>query len=118
MVKQKFDPGDLIFGKVKGYPPWPARVTAVTSKDRYQKTCNENRMVDDVQICNFFSIKMTIVAYSNRQVQSLLLWDFRNSKSSAPVHVAFQSRGKRKVCTKEHQEESLHGGTSPNRKHT
>ena len=65
MVKQKFDPGNLIFRKVKGYPPWPARVTAVNSKDRYQKKCNENRMVDNVQICNFFSISMTIVAYPN-----------------------------------------------------
>jgi len=36
MVKQKFSPGALVFGKVKGYPPWPARVTAVTSKDRYK----------------------------------------------------------------------------------
>ena len=35
MVKQKFEPGALVFGKVKGYPPWPARVTALTSKDRY-----------------------------------------------------------------------------------
>ena len=38
MVKQKFDPGALVFGKVKGYPPWPARVTALSSKDR----CGEN----------------------------------------------------------------------------
>ena len=37
MVKQKFDPGSLIFGKVKGYTPWPARVTAITSKDRFDK---------------------------------------------------------------------------------
>jgi len=36
MVKQKFEPGALVFGKVKGYPPWPARVTALTSKDRYK----------------------------------------------------------------------------------
>ena len=35
MGKGKFEPGDLIFGKVKGYPPWPARVTAITSKDRW-----------------------------------------------------------------------------------
>ena len=54
MVKQKFDPGDLIFGKGKGYPPWPARVTAVTSKDRYDQTCNQDRMMDNVQICIFF----------------------------------------------------------------
>ena len=37
MVKQKFEPGALVFGKVKGYPPWPARVTALTSKDRYDE---------------------------------------------------------------------------------
>ena len=37
MVKQKFDPGSLIFGKVKGYTPWPARVTAITSKNRFDK---------------------------------------------------------------------------------
>jgi len=36
MVKQKFEPGALVFGKVKGYPPWPARVTAIASKDRYK----------------------------------------------------------------------------------
>ena len=35
MVKQKFEPGALVFGKVKGYPPWPARVTAIASKDRW-----------------------------------------------------------------------------------
>jgi len=36
MGKGKFEAGDLIFGKVKGYPPWPARVTALSSKDRYK----------------------------------------------------------------------------------
>jgi hypothetical protein len=35
MVKQTFSPGALVFGKVKGYPPWPARVTAVAGKDRW-----------------------------------------------------------------------------------
>lgn len=35
MGKGKFEAGDLIFGKVKGYPPWPARVTALSSKDRW-----------------------------------------------------------------------------------
>ena len=31
----KFQPGDLVFAKVKGYPPWPARITGMSSKDRY-----------------------------------------------------------------------------------
>ena len=37
MVKQKFDPGAPIFGKVKGYAPWPGSVAAITSKDRFGK---------------------------------------------------------------------------------
>jgi len=32
----KFEPGDLVFAKVKGYPPWPARITGMASKDRYK----------------------------------------------------------------------------------
>lgn len=31
----KYIPGDLVFAKVKGYPPWPARVTSVKSS-RYK----------------------------------------------------------------------------------
>jgi len=27
MQSQTYQPGDRIFGKVKGYPPWPARVS-------------------------------------------------------------------------------------------
>ena len=36
MPKHKYEPGALIFGKVKGYPPWPARITGLGSKDRYK----------------------------------------------------------------------------------
>jgi len=36
MPKNKFNPGDLVFAKVKGYPPWPARITGIASKDRYK----------------------------------------------------------------------------------
>eukprot|EP00088_Acartia_fossae_P037498 TRINITY_DN386_c0_g1_i5.p1 TRINITY_DN386_c0_g1~~TRINITY_DN386_c0_g1_i5.p1 ORF type:complete len:445 (+),score=124.00 TRINITY_DN386_c0_g1_i5:59-1393(+) len=32
----KFTVGDLVFGKVKGYPPWPARIISMASKDRYK----------------------------------------------------------------------------------
>ena len=37
MVKQKFDLGAPIFGKVKGYAPWPGTVAAITSKNRFGK---------------------------------------------------------------------------------
>jgi hypothetical protein len=30
----KFPGGALVFAKVKGYPPWPARITAILGKDR------------------------------------------------------------------------------------
>jgi len=32
----KFSVGDVVFGKVKGYPPWPARIVAMQSKDRFK----------------------------------------------------------------------------------
>lgn len=32
----KFTLGDLVFAKVKGYPPWPARIVSIPSKDRYK----------------------------------------------------------------------------------
>ena len=43
-AKQKLNAGDLVFGKVKGYQPWPARITSITSKDRckYILHCNYN----------------------------------------------------------------------------
>ena len=28
-MQNKYEVGDLIFGKVKGYPPWPARVCSL-----------------------------------------------------------------------------------------
>jgi len=36
MPKHKYAPGALVFAKVKGYPPWPARITGLGSKDRYK----------------------------------------------------------------------------------
>ena len=36
MPKHKHTPGALVFAKVKGYPPWPARITGLGSKDRYK----------------------------------------------------------------------------------
>ena len=36
MPKHKYTPGALVFAKVKGYPPWPARITGLGSKDRYK----------------------------------------------------------------------------------
>jgi len=32
----KFVPGDLVFAKVKGYPPWPARIAGLGSKEKYK----------------------------------------------------------------------------------
>jgi len=36
MPKHKYIAGALVFAKVKGYPPWPARITGLGSKDRYK----------------------------------------------------------------------------------
>ena len=36
MPKHKYIKGALVFAKVKGYPPWPARITGLGSKDRYK----------------------------------------------------------------------------------
>jgi len=36
MPKTKYNAGALVFAKVKGYPPWPARITGLGSKDRYK----------------------------------------------------------------------------------
>ena len=36
MPKHKYTKGALVFAKVKGYPPWPARITGLGSKDRYK----------------------------------------------------------------------------------
>jgi len=36
MPKTKYTAGALVFAKVKGYPPWPARITGLGSKDRYK----------------------------------------------------------------------------------
>jgi len=36
MPKHKYEAGALVFAKVKGYPPWPARITGLGSKDRYK----------------------------------------------------------------------------------
>ena len=35
MVKKVFTVGDLVFGKVKGYPAWPAKVTGRTCGGKY-----------------------------------------------------------------------------------
>jgi len=35
MKKKIFDEGNLVFAKVRGYPAWPARVTAVLSSGKY-----------------------------------------------------------------------------------
>jgi len=35
MKKKIFDVGNLVFAKVRGYPAWPARVTAVISSGKY-----------------------------------------------------------------------------------
>ena len=35
MKKKGFNVGDLVFAKVKGYPAWPAKVTAVISSGKY-----------------------------------------------------------------------------------
>ena len=36
MPKHTYSTGALIFAKVKGYPPWPARITGLGSRDRYK----------------------------------------------------------------------------------
>lgn len=33
---ERFDAGALVFAKVKGYPPWPARITGIVGKDRFK----------------------------------------------------------------------------------
>jgi len=35
MVTKQFFAGDLVFAKVKGYPPWPARITGVNERGRF-----------------------------------------------------------------------------------
>ncbi|XP_023344650.1 hepatoma-derived growth factor-related protein 2 [Eurytemora carolleeae] len=32
----KFETGDLVFAKVKGYPPWPARISGLASGQKYK----------------------------------------------------------------------------------
>merc|ERR1712059_58373 len=36
MNNSKYPAGSLVFAKVKGYPPWPARITGPCPKDRYK----------------------------------------------------------------------------------
>lgn len=36
---EHFKPGDLVFAKMKGFPPWPARVTTQTPRNTYNWLC-------------------------------------------------------------------------------
>ena len=44
--RKKFAKGDLIFGKVRGYQPWPAVVTDLGHRDKY-----DNRFKVDDNVC-------------------------------------------------------------------
>ena len=35
MVKKTYNAGDLVFARVKGFPPWPAKITHIAAKDKY-----------------------------------------------------------------------------------
>ena len=106
MVKQKFDLGAPIFGKVKGYAPWPGSVAAITSKDRFGKKIFRTMCLDNTSLTNFY-----------RQVQSVLLWDTQNGKPQIGRDVALQSRDESKVCDdEEHDKGGLPRGAFGDRR--
>ena len=37
--KKNFQAGDLVFAKVKGFPPWPARITGISPGGKGGKGC-------------------------------------------------------------------------------
>ena len=68
MVKQKFDLGAPIFGKVKGYAPWPGRVAAIISKNRFGKKIFRTVCLKSIKISVCLkSIKISQMQFPGRE---------------------------------------------------
>lgn len=64
--KNKYNAGDKVFAKIKGYPYWPAKITNIDSSrklKRYTVTfygTKEVNVVKEVELCSYAEKKITI----------------------------------------------------------
>ena len=85
MVKQKFDLGAPIFGKVKGYAPWPGSVAAITSKNRFGKKIFRTMCLDIEYKFDKFLLAGTECSFGTHETANLKseeMWPY-NPKTRA-----------------------------------
>jgi len=108
MVKTKYSPGDLVFGKVKGYPPWPARVTALASKDRYRIFFfgtfeTGNLHTDNIWPYNRDNVRNFAVKNMKRQRYSEGMDQIEHNPDLAPVEYEDELAVETAICQKSKQ---------------